>query len=223
MAPASSPPRRPPRRFSPGDACALATAGLTAVQTIRDIGRVKPAQRVLVVGASGGGSARSPVVGVARAKVLGRRRDRRICSASAADFRALPWAHLRSSSATRWTCGDDTQRYDVILDAAVAYSFGALRHLSTRRGLHLDAPGPGDHGLDEFSRRSLASARRLRGRGSRSVQTSSSAFAAVGGRWDESPRGFDRSPSATWPRRARPSGARRGMKGRVVITVEGGF
>lgn len=53
VAPTSSLARRP-SALSPGDACALATAGLTALQAIRDIGRVKPGQRVLVVGASGG-------------------------------------------------------------------------------------------------------------------------------------------------------------------------
>src|SRR5512135_102517 len=43
-----------PASLSPGNAAALATSGATALQVLRDIAGVKPGQRVLVIGASGG-------------------------------------------------------------------------------------------------------------------------------------------------------------------------
>lgn len=66
-----------------------------------------------------------------------------VCSAGAADL-------VRSLGASSILVRDqvdlrrDTQRYDIILDAAVAYSFGALRHLLGPGGVYISTlPGPG--------------------------------------------------------------------------------
>lgn len=45
---------RPPANLSAREAAALALAGLTALQCLRDLGRLRAGQRVLVIGASGG-------------------------------------------------------------------------------------------------------------------------------------------------------------------------
>jgi NADPH:quinone reductase-like Zn-dependent oxidoreductase len=129
---------RRPAGLSVGDACALATAGLTALQAIRDLGHVKPEQRVLVVGASGGVGALA--VGVASklgAVVTG------ICSSGAADF-------VRSLGATSIIVRAQTdlralnECYHVILDAPAAHSFGSMRHLLAPGGVYISTlPGPG--------------------------------------------------------------------------------
>jgi NADPH:quinone reductase len=215
VAPASTLARRP-QGLSPGDACALATAGLTALQTIRDIGRVNPGQRVLIVGASGGVG--SLAVGVASrlgATVTG------VCGAGAADFvRALGASSIlvRDQTDLR-SARSDAERYDVILDAAVAYSFGALRHLLRPGGVYISTlPGPGI-----FFSKALAP---LFGKRAAFVIVQSrradleqlAAWAA---------EGMTVPIDSTFPVRDVAKALARlksgGMKGRVVIDVEGGF
>ena len=218
VAPAFTLARRP-EGLSPADACALATAGLTALQTIRDIGRVKPGQRVLIVGASGGVG--SLAVGVATrlgASVTG------VCGAGAADFvRALGASailvreqiDLRSLGRER----GDAERYDVILDAAVAYSFGSLRHLLRPGGVYISTlPGPGII----FSR---ALAPLFGKRAAFVVVQSRRADLEQLAAWVA--QGMTVPIDSTFPVRDVARALSRlkagGMKGRVVVDVEGGF
>jgi NADPH:quinone reductase-like Zn-dependent oxidoreductase len=212
VAPASSLAHRP-TALSPGDACALATAGLTALQTIRDIGRVKPGQRVLVVGASGGvGSLAVGVASKLAAAVTG------VCSADAADF-------VQSLGASSIIVRDqvdlrrDPQRYDIILDAAVAYSFVALSHLLRPGGVYISTlPGPGVllamALAPVFGKRAAFVAVKSK----RADLEQLAAWAA---------EGMKVPIDSTFPVRDVAKALARlnkgGMKGRVVITVEGGF
>lgn len=212
VAPAASLARRP-SSLSAGDACALATAGVTALQTLRDIGNVKPGSRVLVVGASGGVG--SLTVGVAvklGASVTA------ICGANAVDF-------VRSLGASTILVRGkddplrDPQRYDVIFDAAVAWSYFALRHLLARGGVYVSTlPGPG-----LFLAIPMA---RLSGkRASFIVVKPRRADLDLLASWASS--GLVIPVDSTFPVRdvgkALARLAQGGMKGRVVISVEGGF
>ncbi len=212
VAPASTLARRP-SGLSPGDACALATAGLTALQTIRDIGRVKPEQRVLVVGASGGvGSLAVGVASKLGATVTG------VCSAGAADFvRSLGAASILVRDQT--DVRHDAERYDIILDAAVAYSFGALRHLLRPGGVYISTlPGPGVL----FS---MALAPLFGKRAAFVVVKSKRADLEQLAAWVA--EGMKVPVDSTFPVRDVAKALARlrkgGMKGRVVITVERGL
>jgi NADPH:quinone reductase-like Zn-dependent oxidoreductase len=128
---------RRPASLSAADACAISTAGVTALQCLRDIGHVKSGQRVLVVGASGGvGSLAIGVAARLGAVVTG------VCSKGAVDFvRSLGAASVIIRGEVDPLA--DNQRYDVILDTAAAYSFFAMRHLLLPRGIFISTlPSP---------------------------------------------------------------------------------
>jgi NADPH:quinone reductase len=204
---------RRPGTLSPADACALATAGATALQALRDVGRLQAGQRVLVVGASGGVG--SLAIGVAKklgADVTG------ICSAAAAEF-------VRSLGADSVIVRgqDDPLRggasYDVVFDAACAYSFGAVRHKLQPGGAYIPTlPSPAlflAMGIAPlFGKRAALVAARPR----RQDFELLAAWAADGLRIPI---------DSTFPVRelvkALARLARGGMKGRVVIEVAGGF
>jgi NADPH:quinone reductase-like Zn-dependent oxidoreductase len=212
VAPASSLARRPPE-LSPGDACALATAGLTALQTIRDIGHVKPEQRLLIVGASGGVGALAVGVGSKLGAVV-----TGICSAGAGDLvRSLGAASIIARDQTNPL--EDTERYDIILDAAAAYSFGAMRHLLRPKGVYISTlPSPRIF-------MSIALAPLFGKRASFVVVKSTRADLEQLAAWAMD--GMKVPIDSTFPVRDVVKALARmkkgGMKGRVVITVEDGF
>jgi NADPH:quinone reductase-like Zn-dependent oxidoreductase len=212
VAPAASLARRP-AALSPGDACALATAGATALQALRDVARLKEGQRVLVVGASGGVG--SLAVGVARklgAEVTG------LCSASAAEF-------VRSLGATAVLVRgqDDPFRdgpgYDVVFDPACAYSFGAARPALRPGGAYVPTlPSPGlflAMGMAPLLGRRVGF---LTVRSRRADLEQLAAWAADGLKVP-----IDSTFAVRDLGKALARLARGGMKGRVVIEVEGGF
>lgn len=128
---------RPPT-VSPATGAALATAGVTALQSLRDQGRLQAGQRVLIVGASGGVGALAVAVATRLgAEVTG------ICSAGAtALVTSLGAAHVRDRKAAD-VLGGDT-RFHVIFDAAAAHSWFAIRHLLEPGGTYVSTlPGPG--------------------------------------------------------------------------------
>ncbi|MDP2305464.1 MAG: NAD(P)-dependent alcohol dehydrogenase [Pseudomonadota bacterium] len=202
---------RRPVSLSPTDAAALATAGVTALQSLRDLGRLQAGQRVLVVGASGGVG--SLAVGVAArlgAEVTG------ICGGAAAELvRSLGAARIID----RGTTVPDPARYHVIFDAAAAHSWLAMRSRLEPGGTYVTTlPGPG-----VFLGMAVAPLFGTR-----------CAFISV------APKRADLELLATWVgegmrvpidsrfpvrdgRAAIERMARGGMKGRVVIDVEGGF
>lgn len=204
---------RCPAGLTPQTAAALATAGMTALQAMRDAGGLKAGQRVLVIGASGGVG--SLAVGIAvrlGAEVTG------VCSASAMEFvRGLGATHVRDRSAPD-ALGGDT-RFHVVFDAASAHSWFATRQLLEPGGTYVATlPGPaaiaGIAAAPLFGQRARFFTLTVR-------RTDLELLA----RWALD--GMAVPVDSTFPVRdvagALARMARGGMKGRVVVQVEGGF
>jgi NADPH:quinone reductase-like Zn-dependent oxidoreductase len=108
-------------------AAAAPISAVTALQGLRDRGRVQPGHKVLIVGASGGvGTFAVQIAKAFGAEVTG------VCSTSKVDLvRSLGADHVID-----YTTGDvdDGQRYDVILDTGGHRSLGRLRRTLTPRG-----------------------------------------------------------------------------------------
>lgn len=117
-----------PAELDPVDAAALPISGLTALQAVRDHGRVQPGQRVLVTGASGGvGSFAVQLAAAAGGEVTG------VCRTEKIGFvRDLGAAHVVDHTATDPL--DVTARYDVIVDIAGNASLRRLRRAMTTDG-----------------------------------------------------------------------------------------
>lgn len=117
-------------------AAAVPVAGLTALQGLRDKGRLQPGQKVLITGAAGGiGTFAVQIARAFGAHVTG------VCSTRNVD-------HVRSIGADRvidYTKDDftrSTERYDLILSAAGKRSWLACRRVMTPRGTFAWAGGP---------------------------------------------------------------------------------
>jgi NADPH:quinone reductase-like Zn-dependent oxidoreductase len=108
-------------------AAAAPMAGLTALQALRDVGRVQPGQKVLINGAGGGiGTFAVQIAKAFGADVTG------VCSASKADLvRSLGADHVIDYAQEDFTRG--AERYDFILDNVLNHSLSELvRALSTK-------------------------------------------------------------------------------------------
>jgi NADPH:quinone reductase-like Zn-dependent oxidoreductase len=118
---------RKPENLSFEQAAALTISALTALQGIRDRGRVQPGQRVLVIGASGGvGTFAVQIAKAFGAHVTG------VCSTSKVELvRSLGADHVIDYTADDT---DGTLRYDVILDTGGHRSLRRLRRSLTPRG-----------------------------------------------------------------------------------------
>jgi NADPH:quinone reductase-like Zn-dependent oxidoreductase len=119
------------------EAATVPTTGCTALQGIRDIGKVQSGQSVLVVGAAGGvGSFAVQIAKVFGAHVTG------VCSTSKVDL-------VRSIGADEvidYTCEDivnGTRRYDLIFDTAGNREASYLRQTMTPSGTLVLAGGEG--------------------------------------------------------------------------------
>lgn len=117
-------------------AAAVPVAGLTALQGLRDKGRVQPGQRVLINGASGGvGTFAVQIARVFGAEVTG------VCSTRNADMvRAIG-----ANQVIDYTHEDFTRsgrRYDLILDCVGNHSLSATRRALTREGTLVLVGGP---------------------------------------------------------------------------------
>lgn len=112
-------------------AASSATAGLTALQGLRDKGRLQAGQRVLINGASGGvGSFAVQIARLLGAEIWG------TSSAAKADFvRSLGASEVIDYRAT--PIGELTELFDVILDAASTSSYAETKHLLTRHGAYV--------------------------------------------------------------------------------------
>jgi len=109
-------------------AAAVPISGLTALQAVRDHGRVEARQQVLIVGASGGvGSFAVQIAKAFGAEVTG------VCSTAKVD---LVWAigadHVVDYTAEDFADGE--HRYDVILDIGGNRRLSDLRRALTSRG-----------------------------------------------------------------------------------------
>jgi NADPH:quinone reductase-like Zn-dependent oxidoreductase len=116
-------------------AAAVPTSACTALQGLRDQGKVRPGQKVLINGASGG-------VGpfaVQIAKALGAEVTA-VCSTSNVEMvRRIGADHVIDYTKEDFTQG--RARYDVILDNVASHSLSATRRMLTPDGLHVPSSG----------------------------------------------------------------------------------
>jgi len=117
-----------PHNLTVEQAAACSVSALTALQGVRDRGQVKPGQKVLVIGASGGvGTFAVQIAKAFGAEVTG------VCSTAKVDMvRSIGADHVID-----YTWGDMSgggQRYDVILDIGGNRSLTHLRRVLTPRG-----------------------------------------------------------------------------------------
>jgi len=112
-----------PRQLTFAEASAMGVAAITALQGLRDRGRVKTGQRVLIYGAGGGVG----TFGVQIAKALGARVTAVTSTRNLEIVRSMG-----PDEVIDYTQEDITkrgQRYDVILDVAANRSFSAMRRV----------------------------------------------------------------------------------------------
>ena len=146
-----------PAGVSFAEAAALPVAGLTALQGLRDRGRVAAGQKVLVNGAGGGiGTFAVQIARAFGAEVTA------VCSTSKVEL-------VRSLGASRvidYTKEDFTETargFDVIFDVAASASFGRCRRVLKRGGIHVAAGltaggyAPGTLWLLGFAARTIGS------------------------------------------------------------------
>jgi|tagenome__1003787_1003787.scaffolds.fasta_scaffold20879712_1 NADPH:quinone reductase-like Zn-dependent oxidoreductase len=132
---------RKPANISFEQAAVVPVSALTALQALRDAGRVEPGQKVLIIGASGGvGSFAvqlatafgAQVTGVASTAKLGLIRS--LGATQVIDYTSEDWA-------------DGAHRYDLILDLAGNPSPSRLRRALTRTGTAVIVGGEGGGNL----------------------------------------------------------------------------
>jgi NADPH:quinone reductase-like Zn-dependent oxidoreductase len=117
-----------PANLSFDQAAAVPISGVTALQAVRDHGRVQAGQNVLIVGASGGvGSFAVQIAKAFGAEVTG------VCSPAKADaVRAIGADHVLDYTVDDFA--DGAHRYDVILDIGGNRRLSDLRRALTPRG-----------------------------------------------------------------------------------------
>ena len=128
---------RKPAALSFAQAAALAVSGLTALQGLRDVGRLTTGQKVLVIGASGGvGSYAVQLAKAFGAEVTG------VCSTAKTDLvHAIGADHVIDY--TRADFADGHEHYDLILDIGGNTPLSRLRRALTPRGTLVIAGGEG--------------------------------------------------------------------------------
>jgi len=144
-----------PVTVSFAEASAVTISGVTALQAVRDQGRVQPGQSVLVVGASGGvGSFAVQIAKAHGAQVTG------VCSPGKVDLVTALGAD-RVLDYTRDDFADGTHQYDVILDIGGNRRLRDLRRALTPEGTLVIVGGETDGkwlgGLDRQIRATLLS------------------------------------------------------------------
>src|SRR5437588_12132929 len=118
-------------------AASVNIAGITALQAVRDKGKVQPGQKVLINGASGGvGTFAVQIAKSFGADVTG------VCSTRNADLvRSLGADHVIDYAKEDFTKGE--QRYDVILDNVTNHSLLECRRALTPKGIYVMIGGGG--------------------------------------------------------------------------------
>jgi NADPH:quinone reductase-like Zn-dependent oxidoreductase len=117
-----------PTNLSFEEAATLPVSAVAALQAVRDRGKVRPGQTVLIIGASGGvGTFAVQIAKAFGADVTG------VCSTAKIDLvKALGADHVVDY--TREDFADGTHRYDVILDIGGNRRLSHLRRALARRG-----------------------------------------------------------------------------------------
>lgn len=128
---------RKPRNLTFEQAAAVPTSATTALQGVRDHGRLQPGQAVLVLGAAGGvGSFAVQIARVLGGRVTG------VCSTSKVDL-------VRSLGAedvvdhTREDVTEGPRRFDLIVDTGGRRPLARLRRILTARGTLVIVGGEG--------------------------------------------------------------------------------
>jgi NADPH:quinone reductase-like Zn-dependent oxidoreductase len=118
-------------------AAAINIAGITALQAVRDNGKVGPGQKVLINGASGGvGTFAVQLAKSYGADVTG------VCSARNIELvQSLGADHVIDYTKEDFTKGD--QRYDVVIDNVANHSLSECRHVLTPNGIYVMIGGGG--------------------------------------------------------------------------------
>src|SRR5712691_2830069 len=118
-------------------AASVPIAGITALQGVRDKGKVQPGQKVLIYGASGGvGTFAVQIAKSMGADVTG------VCSTKNLDMvRSLGADHVIDYTKEDFTKGD--QRYDVILDNVANHSLSECRRVLNPDGKYVLIGGGG--------------------------------------------------------------------------------
>ncbi|MER5935388.1 NAD(P)-dependent alcohol dehydrogenase [Streptomyces sp. NPDC002054] len=135
-------------------AAAVPASGLTALQALRDQGRVRSGQQALVIGAAGGvGTYTVQLARAFGAEVTG------VCSTGKTELvRSIGADHVVDY--TREDITDGTRRYDLILDIAGNRSLSRLRRILTPTGTLVLVGGDGGPwlgGTDRLLRAQLLS------------------------------------------------------------------
>jgi NADPH:quinone reductase-like Zn-dependent oxidoreductase len=128
---------RMPANLTFEQAAAVPISGVTALQALRDHGRVQAGQRVLVIGASGGvGSLAVQLAKAFGAQVTG------VCSTAKVEFvRSLGADQVIDYTAV--DLADVSERYDLVLDIGGNNSVRTLRRLLTPKGSFVFVGGEG--------------------------------------------------------------------------------
>lgn len=125
-----------PANLTFAQASAVGVSALTALQALRDHGKVQPGQKVLIVGASGGvGTFAVQIAKELGAEVTG------VCSTRNVEMvRSIGADHVIDYTQEDFTEGE--QRYDVILDNVGARSMSDTRRALTPTGTLLTNAAP---------------------------------------------------------------------------------
>jgi NADPH:quinone reductase-like Zn-dependent oxidoreductase len=125
-----------PTNVSFEQAASVPVAGLTALQGLRDKGKIQSSQKVLINGATGGvGTFAVQVAKSFGADVTG------VCSTTKVEMvRSIGADCVIDYSREDFTKG--TQRYDLIFDLAANHSLSACRRVLAPKGIYVLAGGP---------------------------------------------------------------------------------
>lgn len=136
-------------------AAVIGVSGLTALQALRDHGKVQPGERVLIIGASGGvGSYAVQLAKAFGAHVTG------VCSTTKVDLvRDLGADHVVDYTREDFTRSG--RRYDVILDNVEARPLSAVRRALAPRGTLVLNSGRGGRWIGPLGRWAKAGVRSL--------------------------------------------------------------
>jgi NADPH:quinone reductase-like Zn-dependent oxidoreductase len=117
-------------------AASVPVAALTALQGLRDKGKIQPGQKVLINGAAGGvGTFAVQIAKSFGAEVTG------VCSTGNVDMvRSIGADHVIDYTQEDFT--KSGQRYDLILDTVGNHSFSAFRHVLNPMGIYIAVGGP---------------------------------------------------------------------------------
>ncbi len=126
-----------PANLTFGQAAAVPTAAITALQGLRDAGQVQPGQKLLINGAAGGvGTFAVQIAKALGADVTG------VCSTRNVEMvRTIGANHVVDYTREDFTRGE--RRYDLILDNVGNRAFSDLRRVLTPRGRIIPNSGHG--------------------------------------------------------------------------------